>query len=351
MKPRIRVLIADDSPTVRTALKALLANDPLIEVVGTATDGVEAVAQAKALRPDVITMDVRMPRLDGLEATAAIMATAPARILVVAAVGEGSEQDLSFRAIEAGALEVIAKPQGGPDADLKGWGRKVAESVRLMAEVPVITRRRTVAAFAADPVERVKRLRARGPGSIDAFALVASTGGPPALARILGSLPADLPVPVFVAQHMAAGFVSGLVRWLAGVTPLKLQLAQTGQAAKAGVVYLPPDDQDLLVHEHGVLQNVASPGGHCPSGNRLLHSVARAYGDRVGAAVLTGMGEDGAEGLLAIRQAGGATFAQDEASSVVYGMPKAAFINGAAQAALPVDAVAQAIRDLSQKRR
>jgi two-component system chemotaxis response regulator CheB len=364
---RIRVLIADDSPTVRSALQALLSEDPRIEVVGTAIDGVEALAQTKALRPDVITMDVKMPRLDGLEATAAIMATSPARILIVAAVTEASQQDLSFRAIEAGALEVIAKPSGAGAADLRGWGRKVAEAVRLMAEVPVVTRRRVALSMAAaqppgaaphpapasalDPIERVRRQRASGPGAIDAFAIVASTGGPPALARILGALPPELPVPIYVAQHMAVGFMSGLLRWLSSVTALKVLTAQHGQAARPGHVYLPPDSHDLLIDGEGLLQLAPSPGGHCPSGNRLLHSLARAYGDRCGATVLTGMGDDGADGLLAIRHAGGATFAQDEASCVVFGMPKVAHAIGAAQALLPVDQMAPMIRDLSQRRR
>lgn len=352
---RIRTLIADDSPTMRAALSRLLAEDPLIEVVGVATDGAEAVAQARALRPDVITMDVKMPRLDGLEATAAIMSTVPARILIVSAVHEDAQQDLSFRAIAAGALEVIAKPTGDAGFDLRAWGRRVAESVRLMAEVPVVTRRRLglvmpMPPVAGDALDRPARVRVAGPGVVDAFAIVSSTGGPPALAAILGALPATLPIPIFLAQHMAFGFVPGLQRWLASVTPLAVTLAEHGTIARPGHAYLPPDGHDLTLGPGGYLETTPNPGGHCPSGDRLLNSLARSYGARAGGVVLTGMGDDGAQGLLAMRRAGAATFGQDEASCVVYGMPRVAFAVGAVQAQVGVEQVAAIIQDLCRNR-
>jgi two-component system chemotaxis response regulator CheB len=359
MSQRIRVLIADDSSTVRAALSAMLRDDPRIEVVGEAEDGVTAVEKAKLLRPDVITMDVKMPRLDGLEATAAIMASSPARILVVCAVSEQQQQDLSFRAIASGALELVAKPSANGTAEMRTWGKRVAEAVRLMAEVPVVTRRRAVGSVISElpakprPMGQPATIPPVRPqtGSLDAFAIVASTGGPPALAQVLGSLPAELPVPIFIAQHMAQGFVSGLVRWLASVTSLRVETARTGEAARPGTVYLPPDGHDLLVDEEGLLLTELSRGGHCPSGDRLLFSLAKAYRERAGAVVLTGMGDDGAAGLLALRNAGGSTFAQDEATSVIYGMPRVAFNNGGAQSQLPIYGVAGVIRSLSERRR
>ena len=341
MKSPIRVLLADDSVTVLNALSALLKDFPDIEVVGQALDGVEAVSMANTLRPDVITMDVMMPHLDGLAATAAIMAEAPSRVLIVCSISETQQMDLSFRAIEAGALEVIAKPKTSGPEDLRRWGSRVGEAVRLMAEVPVITRRR----ISRMPV-RLPVLRA----AVDILGVVASTGGPPALAHILRTLPGDLPIPILVAQHITVGFTGGLVRWLSGVTALQVKIASAGEACAPGHVYLPPDGHHLEVDEEGLIVLPKFLGaGHCPSGNRLLSSLARAYRARAGGTVLTGMGDDGAQGLLAIRQAGGQTVAQDEASSVVFGMPQAAVAMQATQTVLPMEAIGPMILELCQR--
>jgi two-component system chemotaxis response regulator CheB len=341
MSGRVRVLIADDSPTVCNALQAVLSEDPLIEVVGCAYDGVQALAKAKKLRPDVITMDVRMPELDGLEATAAIMAVAPARILVVCSVNEKEQQDLSFRAMAAGAIEVIAKPAGGVGGSLRDWGPRLAETVRLMAVIPVVTRRRV-------PLSRARPL---SHGRVDAFGIVASTGGPPALATVLGALPPTLPIPILIAQHMALGFASGLVRWLDSVVAFEVQVAEHGEMPKAGHAYLPKDGHDLMVDTEGLLAVTPSPGGHSPSGDRLLSSLARSYRSRAGGVVLTGMGDDGVLGLSEIRRGGGAAYAQDESTSVVYGMPRQAIESGAAEQALPIESIAGLIRDLCDPRR
>lgn len=348
-RPKIRVLVADDSSTVRQALIALLSEDPQLSIVGQAADGQEAVDKARSLRPDVITMDVNMPRLDGLGATAAIMAHAPARVLVVCSVSEERQLDLSFRAMAAGALELIAKPKPGA-AELHAWGRKVAEAVRLMAEVPVVRRpsRARDPAPPAAPSARPARsyLPAFGPSRVDLIGLVASTGGPPALAIVLGSLPADLPAPILIAQHIAAGFTAGLVRWFAQVAKLQIQIAQDGVRPMPGVVYLPPDGCDLEVDSRVTLRTPRSTGLHLPSGNRLLGSIARCAGARGLGVVFTGMGDDGAQGLLSLRQAGGHTAAQDEQSSVVFGMPHAAHALGAAQQLVPLEQVAPLILGL-----
>jgi two-component system chemotaxis response regulator CheB len=336
----IRILVVDDSQTMRSALISLLAAEKDLHVVGQAKDGVEAVQKARALRPDVITMDLNMPQLDGLGATAAIMAESPSRVLVVCQVSEDRQLDLSFRAMAAGALEVLPKPGFGA-ADLRQFGRRVAEAVRLMAEVPVVRRYRSAHPGAG------RRLR---PGGVGAVGIVASTGGPPALATVLRALPAGLSAPVLIAQHIAAGFTAGLVRWLSEVSPLRIQAAQQGATALAGHCYLAPDECDLEIDDHGVLSTPRSTSVHCPSGNRLLHSLARAYGSRAIGIVLTGMGDDGAQGLLAIRHAGGATYAQDEESCVVFGMPHAARACGATDTLLPLGAIGPLLVDLCGQR-
>jgi two-component system chemotaxis response regulator CheB len=327
---RVRVLIADDSATMCNVLSSLLGKDPGIEVVGCARDGEQAVAMAETLRPHVITMDVQMPRMSGLEAIERIMANAPSRILAVCSV-EDREVELSFRAISAGALELIAKPQAGPGHDLAAWGRKLVESVRLMAEVPVVRRRTQLAPDRPISVRR---------GSIEVIAIAASTGGPQALVTILSAMPANLPVPILVAQHMAPGFMGGFVRWLEQVTALRVVLSRSGDTCRAGHVYLPPDGHDHALGPHGLLVVSPSSDLHCPSCDRLLGSVARAYGSRAAGVVLTGMGDDGARGLLSIQEGSGVTMAQDEPSCVVYGMPRAAVELGATTVQLPPPAIA-----------
>ncbi|HLL06965.1 MAG TPA: chemotaxis protein CheB [Myxococcaceae bacterium] len=333
MKTPIRVLVVDDSPTMVNTMAALLAQEPRIEIVGRAGDGNRAVSLARLLRPDVITMDLLLPGLDGPAAIAAIMADAPARILVVSAVADRGA-DLGFQAIRAGALELIGKPNVSSGEELRRWGRDLVQSICLMAEVPVVSRRPRV-----NPALPPPTLGSR----VDIFGLAASTGGPPALAEVLARLPRDLPVPLLIAQHITEGFTPGMVRWLGQVTPLTVTLAREGDRFEPGKVYFPLDGHDLTV-EAGFARLVRTKGGPCPSGDLLLSSLARVYGSRAGGGVLTGMGDDGARGLLDIRRMGGVTFAQDEASSVVFGMPRAALELGATEQALPLSAMPEFIR-------
>jgi two-component system chemotaxis response regulator CheB len=330
---RVRVLIAEDSIAMQKALLALLGEDPALEVIGCAADGIQAVEMTQTLRPDVVTMDVSMPRLDGVEATAKIMASAPARVLVVSSVSDTHQLDLTFQAITAGAMEVLAKPIGSSPESLRAWGSRVREAIHLMAEVPVVTRRQRRAPTYGHPY--------------DAIGIVASTGGPPALAHLFGALPASLPIPIFVAQHIAVGFIAGLVRWLASVTRLRVMVAGDGMVPRPGHVYFAPDGCDFEIDPEGRMRVPAPAGRDAPSGTRLLRSMAHTYGSRAVGIVLTGMGDDGVDGLLAIRDAGGATLAQSKDSCVVFGMPQAALVRGATSDLLSLDGLAEAIRRLA----
>jgi two-component system chemotaxis response regulator CheB len=333
---KIRVLIAEDSEAMRSMLEKLLGLDPRIEIIGSACDGIEAVELAKSLRPDLITMDVMMPRLDGVEATARIMAECPARILMVSAYADDGQIDLSFRAIAAGALEVVGKPTNTNATELRSWARYVCDTIVLMAEVPVITRSRR---------SRPTLNEAR----VDIVGMVASTGGPLALAKLFGSLPAELTVPVLVAQHIAEGFTEGMVRWLSKTSKLAIEIASDGTTPKPGRVYFPPDGCDLAVTEQKVLRTPPASERYAPSGNLLLAALAKHYRGRALGIVLTGMGDDGAVGLRALRDAGGVTFAQSQESCVVYGMPQAAVTRGATTDLRSIEGIVAGILEYTRR--
>lgn len=340
MKTPCTVLIADDSVTMRNALTALLTDEGF-EVVGQAADGQQAVELAASLKPDVITMDVQMPRLDGMNAIAAIMEQSPARILVICSVAAGSQVSLSFQAIQAGALEVIAKQSTRGAEGLRKWGAYVAESIRLMAEVPVVTRRaRRV--VAPPPQQMIPELVRSSESSIDVLVFASSIGGPNALVFLLKQLAPVCRVPVLIAQHLPSGFSNGLAQWLTWETGMPVKVVAQSEPLHSGHVYLAKDG-DLVVRTAGIAQCVPSENGNSPSADRLLDSVALSYGRRAVAAVLTGMGEDGAKGLLAVRNAGGVTLAQDESTCTVFGMPQAAIQAGAVEHVATLPELARAL--------
>jgi two-component system chemotaxis response regulator CheB len=332
----IQVLLADDSPTILRMFTGLLASAPDIRVIGTASDGKEAVELVHTLHPDVVTLDVRMPRMDGIDATARIMNEAPSRILVISGA---MDAELSFKALQAGALEVMPKPTPGKDGGLTGFGHQLISTIRTMAEIPLVPRKRVSGHPAPPPMLRG--------GRVNGFGLVAATGGPPALAMLLSLLPQSLPYPVFIAQHVSVGFTSGLRQWLSAASPLQLEVARTGTRPQPGHVYLPPDGHLMQVLMTGELLVEPVHGRHVAPGDTLLSSLARAHGNRAGGAVLTGMGADGAMGLLAIRRAGGLTLVQNPESCVVSNMPEAALRMGGSETLLTIDAMASALRALS----
>ncbi len=337
---KIRVVICDDSLVAREMLAQILASDPSIEVVGQAKDGKEAVDMVARLRPDLVTMDIHMPKMDGLIATEEIMAYTPTPILVVSSSVHGEGMGRAFDALALGALEVIKKPEARDWADLDRIGREVIRKVRLLANVRVITHIRGRRSRTIEPIAT----RDAGPTSKSIVAIGSSTGGPSALLEVLGRLPADLPVPVVIAQHIADGFIPGLVSWLDSGCQIKVVAAEDRQRPEAGIAYIAPTGVNLSVE--GSMLRYTEPGRsqlYIPSADTLFQSVAVSHGRRAIGVILTGMGADGADGLKLMHNQGAATIAQDEATSTVFGMPKAAIDAGAAEMVLPIQKIAEAI--------
>lgn len=341
----IRVLVAEDSAATREHLVALLGASPRFEVAAAVSDGVEALAQAERVRPDVILMDIHMPRMDGLEATRRIMSLAPTPIVLVSAGFSRDDARMSFDAIKAGALTVLGKPAGEGHPDHAHSVRELLDTLRLMSEVRVIrrfSRTERPAAVAVPHLSRRVRLVAIG----------ASTGGPAALAEILADLARGLAAPLLVVQHIASGFAASLADWLAGQTPLSVKLARGGEAARPGTVYLAPDGQQMGVDADGRIHLRTDPrdDGFCPSASYLFDSVAASFGRAALGVLLTGMGRDGVLGLKRLREAGAVTIAQNEATSVIYGMPGEAVRAGAAEHVLSPREIARLIRALAGER-
>lgn len=337
----IRVLVVDDSATVREYLAYLLGEDPALEVIGTAHDGLEAVERAERLKPDVIVMDVHMPRMNGFEATRRIMERVPMPIVIVSASTSREEVALTFEALKAGAVTVVDKP-GGPDHPKHAESaRRLVETVKLMAEVKVVRRwpRRERPVPPSPPVAKLDR-------TIRLIAMGASTGGPQVVAEILSRLPGDLAAPILVVQHIAPGFTEGLGEWLGQETRLTVKLAEPGESLRAGTVYLARDGFQMGVTKDGRIRLTKEPAedGFCPSASYLFQSVAETYGRSAIGILLTGMGRDGATGLKQLREAGGLTVAQDERSSVIFGMPGEAVRLGAAELVLPPGQISEMVR-------
>jgi two-component system chemotaxis response regulator CheB len=314
----IRVLIVDDSPTVRDALAYGLSKDPNIKVVGFAENGEEAINKVETLRPDVVTMDITMPGMDGIEATRRIMETAPVPIVIVSSCYNHEEVELSYKAIMAGAVAILPKPTGlgGPYCPTDP---ELLKTIRLMAEVKVV--KRTVRQ--TPQLQRTLRPIKQELGIV---AIGASTGGPPVLQTILSGLPESFPVPVAVVQHISPGFIEGMIRWLQPSCSLTLKIATDREEVRAGSVYFAPDMKHMGIDRSRRILLTDAPPEHGvrPSVSFLFNSVLEAYGSRAMGILLTGMGRDGAKEMLQMHKKGCITMAQDEDTCVVFGMPKEA---------------------------
>jgi len=356
----IRVLVVEDSATMRHALREALAADPDLQVVGEALDGGQAVEMVDQLRPDVITMDMMLPTMSGLVATEHIMAEFPTPILVVSSA-DRQELFSTYNALAAGAVDVLEKPRGD-DSDA-GWARRLCSTIRLVSRIRVITHPRARldgrSRGAPEPAEQVVAPTAPvllPPGAAEppfkVVALGASTGGPGALTDLLRALPVNFVTPVLCVQHIAASepFAVAFSDWLAGQTGRNVSYAREGTPVSAltGRILLAPPDRHLLVRDGALRLSDAPPRHSCrPSVDVLFESVAAEYGPSAAGCLLTGMGRDGAVGLLQMRARGGHTYAQDEASCVVYGMPREAALLGAAAFIMPPSRIAARLAEIS----
>lgn len=343
----IRVLLVDDSPVALHILQKLLSRSPDIRVVGTAGDGKEALDLLLKLKPDVICTDLHMPVMDGLELTRVVMANQPCPILVASVSAEPGSPQI-FRLLEAGAVDVYPKPRDILDADQDKLARELASKIRILAGVHVFPHVGTTSR-SAPPLPPLP-LSPQTPVRI--VAIGASTGGPHALRTILTRLPAGFPAPIVCVQHIGEDFLAGMVAWLADSCALLVREAPQGEMPQSGVVYFAPKDRHLDLDDGGRFDlSSASPcDGHRPSATVTLRAAARRFGAGAVGVLLTGMGRDGADGLADIAAAGGVTIAQDEASCVVYGMPKEAVALGAAQFVLPLEQIAPALVALANNR-
>lgn len=348
---KIRVLVVEDSLTIRKRMLEVLAADPDLEIVGEAENGRSGIELCRTLRPDVVTLDMMLPVMSGLAATEFIMAYCPTPILIVSASTNRGELFKTYEALAAGALDVLDKPLGNELDD--GWERKLVSTVKLLARIKVITHPRarlSPMGPAASPAPADNAPTREG--RLRAVAIGVSTGGPAALVEILRGLPRDFPLPILVVIHIGKLFAPAFAEWLDGQSPFRVAYATDGEALPpfgAGRVLMASPDSHLVVRE-GKLRFTQDPERHScrPSVDVLFDSVARELGPRGAACLLTGMGKDGAEGLLAIRRAGGRTIAQDEVTSIVFGMPREAILLGAAEQVVPLEKMAAALVALAR---
>ena len=347
----LNVLVAEDSAVSRQLLVHIINSAPDMRVVGEALTGRQAVKMAGELRPDVILMDMIMPELNGLEAIQEIMYLHPVPIVAVSAQIEASETDLALQAIKAGALTAIPKPPGPRCPTYQRDLEMLVSTLRTMAGVHVIHHRPRRDRAGQRPPGRTGGLPNLPLPTIQSkiVAIVASTGGPAALSDVIQGLPVDFPLPIVIVQHIAPDFVPSLVQHLSVGSRLPISIAQADKSPLAGHIYLAPGSMHLRLtpHHQFSLDRTQGPVLFMPSGNNLLESVAKSYGDKAVGVVLTGMGNDGTAGLSQMRQAGAFTIAQDEASSVVFGMPKSAIAANAVSQVVPLAQIAPALVTLA----
>lgn len=350
MKNRIRVMVVEDSAVVRELLCHIIGGDGRFEIVAAVDSAEDALACLEEVAPDVITLDIRLPGMNGLEATLQIMARRPTPIVVVSANVESDELNIAMNALRAGALTVVEKPVGVTDQDYEIIADDLRNQLAIMSQVKVLrqVRRRNLSFGSAEAGET----GVAGPPPTPLvrphmLGVVASTGGPNALSVMLAGLGRDFPLPVLVVQHITPSFNEGFATWLGEIVPLPVVVVQDGDEPRPGQVHLPPADRHL-VYRNGQLRldRGAPVSNQRPSGTALFASLAADLGSRAMGILLTGMGSDGADGLLAMRKAGAFTIAEDKSTAVIFGMPEAAIRLGAAAEALPLPMIAPRVLEI-----
>ncbi len=327
----IRVLVADDSAFARSLIVSIISMDDHLKVIAEAANGKEAVEKVGQMKPDIVTMDIEMPVMNGIEAIEHIMAENPVPILVVT---ERSDAHTAYTAVSKGALDLVHKPEASPDCASEFVGK-----LKFLSKIKVISHINRRRLPGARPAEAGPRILAAHGGRI--VAIASSTGGPQALSIILSGLPENFPYPIVVAQHMPDGFINGLADFLGKSSKLRVKVGEQNEPLKAGTVYLSAPETHMQVDGAKRVSLVERRPGdiYHPSCDVLLSSVAREYRDKGIGIILTGMGNDGAAGLKKIRDAGGFTIAQNEETSVVFGMNKAAIDNAGAGKILAVERI------------
>lgn len=344
----IKVLVVEDSPVVQEFLVHVLGSEPDIEVVGRANDGEEAVEFVTRTRPDIITMDIIMPKMNGLDATRKIMETRPVPIVIVSGNWDPKEVDTTFRAMEAGALAIVRRPPGAGHPEHEAAIKEMLRTIRLMSEVKVVRRWSRSASIVKDIDADHPVPRGIHP-EINVIAIGASAGGPPVLQKILSGLPKDFPLPVLIVQHMAAGFLQGMLQWLSETSGVPLHIAADGITAIPGHAYFAPDGSHMGISNKGriFLSGREPERSARPSVSFLFRTIAEAYGNKAAAVLLTGMGRDGAAELKLLKERGAVTIIQDRESSTVFGMPGAAKELGAALYELSPDKIVSVLMDIT----
>lgn len=354
MQSVIKVLVVDDSALIRQMLTRVLSMDPRIEVVGIARTGLEAIEKARDLEPDVITLDIEMPELTGLEALPHLKRHSNARVIMLSTV---DDPDTTYAALSRGAVDFLAKPKGGFASSLEELSEQLLKMIRTAYRVDPgrVTALEQVYDDAPPVVESDQAAHAHV-GLQNMVAIAASTGGPPALERVFSGLSSSIPAAYLIVQHLPAGFTASLARRLSSVSDVPVLEARDGMMVKQGTAYLAPHGTHMTVMRTNpvscrlLLEDSAPVHGVRPAADPLFDSVARVYGDRAIGVLLTGMGSDGARGLEAIREAGGETIAQNEETSVVWGMPGAAVKIKAVRRLVPIGLVAAEIRRTTREK-
>ena len=346
MTNRVRVLVVDDSALMRKLIPQILERDPSIEVVGTAMDGSFGLRKLEELRPDVITMDLDMPRVDGMEMLRQIARKSRVPVIVVSSLSTVGAS-LTFKALALGAFDFVTKPRSAMHADLEEIAADLVSKVKVAAQVGL---KRPDASF-PEVTKRVKKQLPRNRKHAEKIiAIGISTGGPNALQYVLAQVPATLPASIVVVQHMPEGFTELFARRLDDCCAMEVKEAQNGDILYAGRVLIAPGNKHLKVRrttlgDVATLSDEPKCNGHRPSADILFRSVAGFGSDAIGV-IMTGMGEDGADALGEIKNAGGITLAQDERSCVVFGMPKTAIERGNVMRVVPLDSIAGALISL-----